>query len=409
MALLNFVRVNLHWLAVGMLMTAVSSFGQTFFISIFADQIKGDFGLSDGEWGAIYMIGTGASAVVMVWAGGLADRYSVRVLGSVVLVLLAAACVFMAANPYVWLLPVAVFLLRFAGQGMTTHIGVVAMARWFVAARGKALFVAGLGFSASEAILPIIFVSAMAFVGWRSLWVVGAVVVLASIPLLQVLTRTERSPKALAEDQDSTGIGGAHWTRGQVLHHWLFWAMVPGVMLPSMFGTALFFQQAHYVAVKGWAHLAFVAWVPVYSVSVISFMLLSGLAIDRWGSVRLMGWFMWPMAGAFVAFGLADDPAWMGLGFALFGIMQGTNSTLPGAFWAELYGTRHIGSIKALVAAIMVLGSALGPGLTGWLIDRGIDFPDQMPWIAGLFGASSLMMFVALRRSAAWPGQDLRR
>ena len=50
------------------------------------------------------------------------------------------------------------------------------------------------------------------------------------------------------------------------------------------------------------------------------------------------------------------------LGFVFLALTTGANSTLPNAFWAEFYGTAHMGSIKAMAAAIMVFGSAIGPG-----------------------------------------------
>ena len=134
-----FLRENAPWLTAGVLLTFLSSFGQTFFISIFAGHIRADFGLSHGQWGGIYTVGTFVSALAMVWAGGLTDRFRVRVLAPVILVLTALACLAMALNPVWWGLFFVIFALRFSGQGMTSHIAVVAMARWFIASRGKAL------------------------------------------------------------------------------------------------------------------------------------------------------------------------------------------------------------------------------------------------------------------------------
>ena len=176
MALLRFLTENLRWLSAGVLLTFLSSFGQTFFISVFAGEIRAGFDLSHGEWGLIYTIGTSASAVVMIWAGALTDIFRTRALGAVVLSLLAGACLFMAFNGWAALLPAVIFALRFAGQGMASHLAIVSMSRWFVATRGKALSVATLGFSLGEAILPITFVSLMVFLDWRYLWVGAAVV-----------------------------------------------------------------------------------------------------------------------------------------------------------------------------------------------------------------------------------------
>jgi MFS family permease len=73
----------------------------------------------------------------------------------------------------------------------------------------------------------------------------------------------------------------------------------------------------------------------------------------------------------------------------LMGAGVGMNVTLMATFWAEAYGTRHLGAIRAMMAAIMVLGTALGPALTGTLIDQGIDFPSQSIGIALYFAIAS--------------------
>ena len=205
----GFLVANARWLAAGGLLTLLSSFGQTFFISIFSGEIQAAFGLTEGGWGAIYTLGTGASAAVMLWAGAQADRHSVRDLGTVVLLALAAACLVMAATPFAWALVLSVFLLRLSGQGMTSHIATVAMGRWFDATRGRALAAAGLGFSVGEALLPITFVALLPFTGYRALWVLSAALVLAAIPLLRRLLARERSPKGRADAETSPGMDGA--------------------------------------------------------------------------------------------------------------------------------------------------------------------------------------------------------
>ena len=159
----NFLINNNRWLAAGALLTLMSSFGQTFFISIFAGEIRSAFSLSYGDWGAIYGFGTFASAIVMVWAGGLTDIMRVRQIGPIVLVILAVSCLFMAFNPISALLPVVVFCLRFSGQGMTTHIAVVSMSRWFASNRGRALSVSNLGYSLGVSTHPIIIVILMVY------------------------------------------------------------------------------------------------------------------------------------------------------------------------------------------------------------------------------------------------------
>ena len=226
----SFLLTNSRWLLAGALLTLMSCFGQTFFISIFAGEIRKTFGLSHGDWGAIYGFGTFASAIVLIWAGGLTDVLRVKQIGPIIMALLAVSCLIMAFNQWVALLPIIIFFLRLSGQGMPTHIATVAMSRWFVANRGKALSVANLGFSIGEATLPFIVVLILVYFAWQEIWVIAAGLAFLSIPALIWLLQEERSPLSMATENQSKGMDARHWTRNEALSHPLFWFMVPAFL-----------------------------------------------------------------------------------------------------------------------------------------------------------------------------------
>ncbi|HAW46248.1 MAG TPA: MFS transporter, partial [Roseovarius sp.] len=295
MPILAFLRDNAPWLTAGVLLTFLSSFGQTYFISVFAGEIRGVFDLSHGQWGGIYSLGTTASALAMVWAGGLTDLFRVRVLAPIVLVAMMLACLAMALNPVWWLLPVVVFALRFTGQGMMSHLAVVAMARWFVASRGKALSVATLGNALGEAILPLTFASLLIAHDWRSLWIVASAIAILGVPFLLLLLRRERTPQSWAQSSQSLGMDGRHWTRGEALGHFLFWFMVPALLGPSAFNTAFFFHQVHIAEVKQVSHVELVAMFPLYTAISIGAMVTAGLMLDRLGTPRVLPFIQIPM------------------------------------------------------------------------------------------------------------------
>jgi MFS family permease len=399
MSILVFLRDNAPWLAAGVLLTFLSSFGQTYFISVFAGEIREVFALSHGQWGGIYTMGTTASALAMVWAGGLTDRFRVRVLAPVVLALMTGACLAMALNPVWWMLPVLIFALRFTGQGMMSHLAVVAMARWFIANRGRALSIATLGNAVGESLLPLIFVSLLVVYDWRMLWVVAATIAALGIPLVLMLLRRERTPQSWAQSSQSTGMGGMQWTRGQALRHFLFWFMVPALLGPSSFNTAFFFHQVHIAEVKQVPHVEFVAMFPVYTVVVIGSMFLSGFALDRFGTGRVLPFIQLPMIVGFALFSVSDGPLMLLIGFVFLALTTGANSIVPNAFWAEFYGTANIGRIKAMATAIMVFGTAMGPGITGLALDLGLGIEPQFALIAGYFGFSTLMMTIGVLRA----------
>ncbi|WP_424974710.1 MFS transporter [Dinoroseobacter sp. S124A] len=404
MAHSGFLRSNARWLGAGGLLAFSSSYGQTFFISIFAGEIQASFSLSHGAWGAIYASGTLAAAAVMVWLGALTDQHRARSLGPWAMGGLACACLAMALNPWVWMLPVFVFALRLSGQGMLSHISRVAIARWFTATRGKAIAVSSLGFSIGEALLPLIFVALLTVAPWRELWVLTSALALLTIPPLRLLLQTERTPQSFAATYEATGLGNRHWSRTEVLRSPLFWGLVPGLIAPPALITAFFFQQVHLAEAKGLPHLELVALFPLYSALSVLAMLSTGALIDRVGSMRLMPLYLLPLALGFLILAGAQSIWTLSLGIGLMAVTAGANNALPAAFWADSFGTRHLGAIKAVATALMVVGSAIGPLFTGFGIDAGFGFPTQMPWISLYILASILLLTLSLRRLQATAG-----
>ena len=56
MSIARFLRDNARFLTAGSLISFTSSYGQTYFIAIFAAQIMATYGLSDGQWGLLYTL-----------------------------------------------------------------------------------------------------------------------------------------------------------------------------------------------------------------------------------------------------------------------------------------------------------------------------------------------------------------
>jgi len=401
--MIAFLRLNGRWLAPGFLLTFASAFGQTWFIAPFAGEIKAAHGLSDGQWGGLYTIATLAAAGLLFARGGLADTMPLARLAPLVTLIFAAAALAMAAGGSLVLLGVAVFLLRFCGQGMFGHIAMTAMGRWFVAQRGRAVSVVTLGHTAGEMVLPILTVALIGWIGWRASWgVVAAVLVLVVAPAAAALFARGRLPRGTLEDgRGMAGLGGRHWGRAEALCHWLLPALLPLVLTPGFIGTVVFFHQSHIAGVKGWTLAEMARGYPVYAGATIIAALMAGRACDRFGPERLLPLFLVPMAlGVGLIGPAATVPAWIAA-LGLLGISQGVSASLWGALLPAVYGTQHLGSLRSLVTTAMVFSTAAGPGITGALIDRGIDFPRQCLtmglWCLGLSAAA----LVVSRRVAA--------
>ncbi|MEM8790021.1 MAG: MFS transporter [Pseudomonadota bacterium] len=403
----RFYIENARWLGAGVALTAGSSFGQTFFISLFAGHIMAAYGLSHGTWSTVYLIGTLTSAAVLIQAGRLADVMTARRLAALILGIYAMVAVAMTFNQSVWGLALLIFGLRFCGQGMMGHIAITAMARWFDSHRGRAVAFAGLGYALGEAILPPIAIPVMEVLGWRETWlVVSGVLLFGLLPLVLWLLMRERTPRQHAIETARAGLGNRHWTRREALSHWLIWAILPGVVTPSFIGTVIFFHQVHIAEVKGWDLATMALAYSVYAGTTISVALVAGWAVDRFGAVTLLPVYLLPLGlGTWLIGPGTGVEVWF-LALALVGTCTGIANAMWGGFWAECYGTRHLGAIKALATAAMVFGSAIGPFVTGWAIDWGADFPEQCLWmalwcllIAGVF--VGVMRRIGLERQAA--------
>lgn len=356
----------------GALLTLASTFGQTYFIALFGTQIRETFSLSHGGFGFVYMLATLASAVTLVWVGQLADVMRLKTLGLITIAGLATATFSMSLATSWFGLLATLYLLRLFGQGMLSHLATTAMARWFNNFRGRALAIASLGHAVGEASLPALAVIALFYVGWREAWLLASgALILVIAPLFYLLTKKERAV-GKSEAGSELDDGAIHWKRKQVLRDWLFFALLPGTMAASFIVTVVFFHQAYLVEIKGWSMVVWAGFYPVFAASTTAFLLIVGWALDRWSARQLLPFYLLPLALAVLIFAYGQSQAMGLVGMITIGASVGASQTMSGAVWAELYGTRHLGSIKALTAAGAVLASAIGPGLTGYLLDQGV-------------------------------------
>lgn len=402
--MLRFLRNNSRWLGAGFLLTFASSFGQTWFISLFADFLKATHGLSDGGWGSLYTVATLGSAGVMFWRGSMADTVPLSRLAPLVALVFALACAGMALAQSLWHLVILLFLLRFCGQGMFPHLAMTGMGRWFEARRGRAVSIANLGHPTGEITLSLLVVAVIGVIGWRSTWgVVAVVLALGVAPLLAYLLAESRDPKGQAPAPVARpGLDGRHWRRGDALRHWALPAMIPLLLTPGFIGTVVFFHQAHIAGVKGWTLAAMAPGYSFFGLATVSAAFAAGWAADRFGAQRLLPVTLLPMGlGTLLILPATEVSTWW-IALMCLGLTQGMAGSLWGVIFPVLYGTQHLGSIRSLATTLMVVSTAIGPGLTGVLIDRGVAFPQQCLALAlWCLGVSVLCLWVARRVSRA--------
>lgn len=375
---IDFIRHNIRWLLGGLILTFFSSFGQTYFIALFSVEIRETFSLSHGDFGVIYMAGTLGSAVTLVWLGRVVDYFSVSKVAFWVCIALSLACAGMSLVSSIWMLVLVIFGLRLFGQGMMSHIAMVAMGRWYATERGRAVSLTSMGYQIGSGIFPLVMVSLIGLIGWRLSWMLASgLMIFVALPSIYLLMQKERIPRGQQVAAQTTD-DQTQWTHADVMADPLFWIMLTGVIAPSFIGTSVLFHQAHIGEIKSWSRELIASSLAVAAIATVAFSLLSGWLIDRFSARQLLPSFLVPLGLGNLLLGWANDSVAIIIFMLLLGASNGISNTLFGALWPEVYGTRYLGAVRSLTMAAMVIGSAFGPGVTGWLIDIGIGFEMQL-------------------------------
>jgi MFS family permease len=393
-----------------LLLTFSSNIGQTYFIALFAGPLRADLGLSHGGFGGLFMLATIASALTLVSLGKVADGFDPVMLAALTLAALAGSALLLAEAESVPWLVIALFGLRLFGQGMTSHLAMTFTARWFGHERGRALGLTFLGYPAGEAVLPILAALMLGLFTWRSIWVgIAITVVLILMPLMFLLGSRLRSDHAIelpAQADAAERPSERSWTRAQVLRDPRFYGLLPGLLAAPFVITGVLFHQLHLLEIKGWSLSEFAACYPLYAASGTLAALAFGWLVDGYGAIRLLPVYLVPLAVGLALLGIGDSIAAAAGFMAAMGATAGAATILLGAALAELYGTAHLGAIRALVVALKVLATALAPAVLGWLIDQGVGLDRQATLLSLLACASALglaLLLPSLLREQAPP------
>jgi MFS family permease len=278
-----------------------------------------------------------------------------------------------------------------------SHIAMVAMGRWYAAERGRAVSITSMGFQIGSGVLPLVVVSLIALIGWRASWVLAAVLLIfVALPAIYLLMQKERIPRGQVPASAAL-VGQKQWSHAQVLADPLFWVMITGVLAPAFIGTAVFFHQVHIGEIKDWSRELIAGSIGLAALTTIVFGLLSGWLIDRFSARQLLPTFLLPLGIGNILLGWMDSPTAILIYMFLHGVSNGISNSLFGALWPEIYGTQHLGAVRSIVMAAMVIASALGPGATGWLIDAGVGLEQQLIWMGGYCLLTAGVMFAVSR------------
>ena len=382
----------------GFIFTFFSSFGQSYFLGLFNSSIREALSITHGQFGSIYASATLCSSLLLIWVGKKIDDVNIFKFAFFVTILLSFACFFFSRITSVFLLFIGIFLMRFSGQGMMSHTASTTISRYFTRTRGRALSISWFGLSSAEFIMPVLMVYLLTITHWQNLWLIFSITVLIVLPIVSfLLIKNLNLDSREANDENKKEVEIKQWKRREVIKDYRFYIISSNMLaMPWIFtGFAVF--QSFVQTSKGWGPYVIAQSFMSYSIFSVLTLFLSGFLIDKYSSRKLLIFMNIPLLLSVIVLFSFDTPVTAFVFLGLVGISNGFANILGSSTWAELYGVKYLGSIKALTTALMVFATAFGTALFGYLIDKGFTVGD-IAVVSGTYIFISLILLFFVRK-----------
>ena len=393
-----FKSLSLKVIIFGFIFTFFSSFGQSFFLGLFNSSIRETLSITHGQFGSIYASATLLSSFLLIWVGKKIDDINIFRFALYVTLLLAFSCFFFSKISSIVFLFIAVFLMRFSGQGLMSHTATTTISRFFTKSRGKALSIGWFGLSTAEFILPVLIVYLLTLTAWQNIWLSISVLILFFLPFISfaLIKNLNFDSREDVNDQNFVEKEIKNWTRVEVLKDYRFYIVCLNMLAMPWIATGVFVYQSYITESKEWGEFVIAQSFMAYSVLSVITLLGSGFLIDKFTSRKLLIFMNIPLLISMLVLFYLDISISAFIFLGLIGISNGLANVLGSSTWAEIYGVKYIGSIKALTTALMVFSTAFGTALFGLLIDKGFTI-EQIAVISFVYIFLSLIALFVVR------------
>ncbi len=394
-----FKNLSLKVIVFGFIFTFFSSFGQSFFLGIFNTSIRETLSITHGQFGSIYASATLCSSLLLIWVGKKIDDINIFRFAIYVTLLLSFSCFFFSKISSIVFLFIAIFLMRFSGQGMMSHTATTTVSRYFTKSRGRALSICWFGLSSAEFILPVLMVFLLSLTNWQNIWTVIAILILIFLPIASFfLVRTVKlDTRESTEGEEFKEENIKQWKRIEVIKDYKFYIVSMNMLAMPWIATGVFVYQSFITESKNWGPFVIAQSFMSYSVFSVITLLISGFLIDKFTSRKLLIFMNIPLFLSTFVIIYSNAPITAFIFLGLIGISNGLANVLGSSTWAEIYGVKHIGSIKALTTALMVFSTAFGTALFGILIDIGFSI-EKIAIISALYILISFILLLFVRK-----------
>ena len=393
------LSLNKKIIIFGFIFTFFSSFGQSFFLGLFNAPIRNELCITHGQFGNLYATATICSSLLLIWVGKKIDDYKLINYSFFVIILLFLSSFFFSFINSIYFLAIGIFLMRFSGQGLMSHTSATAITRFFDKSRGKALSTIWFGLSSAEFILPVLVTYLFLIYSWRTVWQGIAILVILFLPL--VILNTIRSINLDSREDQKTNLKKIkikNWKRKEVIKDYRFYIISLNMLAMPWIATGIFVYQSYITDSKLWSTYTIPKAFMVYSITSIITLFSSGFLVDKFTSRKLIPVMNIPLLFAMIVLFYFQNEIYAYFFLGLIGVSNGLANVLGSSTWAEIYGVKYIGSIRALTVAFMVFATAFGTAVFGILIDYGFSI-ERIAFVSGAYIIISWILLIIFRHT----------
>lgn len=376
--------------------------------SVFASPVAQDIGANVGQFSLAYSVITLAAVPVSPLVGNLLKKVDARWVVAAGLILAILANVLLSMATSIVMVYVAAILQGVGLIAATTIPISVMITNWFIKHRGLALGIAtaGSGLGSLIFIYPVAYVL-IPSIGWRSTYLIIAVIQAVLIPLAIVILRSHPEQKGLkplgweaATDASGAPMARRGLTQGQVYRSPAFWILGAALIFSGVSVNGMISVAAPLLDAVG-APTAVAAWV----LGSIGIFVMVGKFATGWlfDKTPLMVAIIIVSAANAAQFFFMFSPTNVWIGTA-FSVLHGFGATMvtvtPAYLAAKLFGDRDYAAVYGAVSVFATMGAVVAApfGLLFWAGDD--RDPANLIWawlVMGLIGLALYVVTVLLK------------
>jgi predicted MFS family arabinose efflux permease len=381
-------------LACGLIMSSYA-------IGIMGPHIIAEFGWSKADLAGVQILAIG-TVIAFPFVGRLTDIIGVR--RTAMIGVISSPLIFLGLSMmngdlriYAGLFALQVILLTTTTPPIYCRVVV----QKFNLAKGLALATAAAGPALLAAIGGPMLNNFVVENGWRSGYVVLAVVAAVGGALAIVLM-----PREQRDDTKQTKPKAAREDYAAIFRSRAFWLICGSMLLCNMPGPAMLSQLNLIVAEQGVIGKAASIMVSAYATGMLIGRFISGLALDRFpaplvaaGALALtsVGLFMIAWSGGSIPV--------LAVGIMLVGLSLGAESDIIAYMIHNNFGTRIYSSVFGMTSSVVSISAAFGAGLLSVVLTRTGSYSTFM-LISGVFVLIGSSLFLFLPRGRVIPKDE---